>query len=317
MAYAMQFANESLASSLPDEILLGRGEIGATDTVGSTPSPAHPMLALSAQKAPEIRYFDESDLDASVRDDELGDETHIAADLGAARSADERMRLVRGMLRIVGFDTLAHLTVKTDSYGRIERLYFLRTYRSVHLAEHYFTDGYHEHDPRFAAAMSSSTPLVWDMRRLTDMWRRQGSPHAMRALFERLREHGSGSGIVFGVPIPHTRLRSIISIVASSEHADWITDSVLIQALTLGLSIHQRSSAYVRAIARSEAAADLSELQTRILGFLAAGLSDKEIALRLDTTAHNVDYHLRRLRQKCGVANRTQLAFLAGQIAAM
>lgn len=270
----------------------------------------------SAQAAdtPDICYYDEAELLGTIRRDELGGETHIAAQLGAARNLDERMRLVRGMLRLVGFSELGYLTVKLDPQGRPERLYVPRSYLSVNLAPHYFAAGYHRHDPRFSWALADNSPHVWDMRRLVEAWRRAGSPPGMRAMFDEMRDGGIGSGLIFGLPIPHTRLRSIISFAAPSEHASWITDSVVVQSLTLGLSVHQRFSAYVRAINRRESAAELSELQMRILGFLAAGLSDKEIALRMHTTAHNVDYHLRRLRQKCGVTNRTQLAFLAGQL---
>jgi DNA-binding CsgD family transcriptional regulator len=274
------------------------------------------QTASSAQTpaTPDICYYDETELLGTIRRDELGGETHIAADLGAARNTDERMRLVRGMLRLVGFSELGYLTVRLDPQGRPERLYFPRSYLSANLAPHYFEAGYHRHDPRFAWALAGNTPHVWDLRRLVDAWRRAGSPPGMRTMFDEMREAGIGSGLIFGLPIPHTRLRSIISFAAPSEQAGWITDSVVVQSLTLGLSVHQRFSAYVRAINRHESAAELSELQMRILGFLAAGLSDKEIALRMHTTAHNVDYHLRRLRQKCGVTNRTQLAFLAGQL---
>lgn len=61
---------------------------------------------------------------------------------------------------------------------------------------------------------------------------------------------------------------------------------------------------------------DLSEMQKRILGCLADGLSDKEIALLLQTTSHNVDYHLRLLRRKYGAVNRARLAFLTGEMSA-
>jgi DNA-binding CsgD family transcriptional regulator len=277
-------------------------------------SASEAAVTARAVDTPDISYFDEAELLGTIRRDELGGETHIAANLGAARNTDERMRLVRGMLRLVGFSELGYLTVKLDAQGRPERLYFPRSYLSANLAPHYFEAGYHRHDPRFAAALTGSAPHVWDRRRLVEAWRRAGSPPGMRAMFDEMRDGGIGSGLIFGLPIPHTRLRSIISFAAPGEQAGWITDSVVVQSLTLGLSVHQRFSAYVRAINRRESAAELSAPQMRILGFLAAGLSDKEIALRMHITAHNVDYHLRRLRQKCGVANRTQLAFLAGQM---
>jgi DNA-binding NarL/FixJ family response regulator len=105
--------------------------------------------------------------------------------------------------------------------------------------------------------------------------------------------------------------------VASRESCDWITDHVLAQALSLGLSLHQRCSAYVRASHKLAVARDLPEPQERILRMVVEGLSDKQIAQRLDTTVHNVDYHLRRLRDRFGAQNRNQLAYAAGRTGAV
>jgi DNA-binding CsgD family transcriptional regulator len=60
--------------------------------------------------------------------------------------------------------------------------------------------------------------------------------------------------------------------------------------------------------------APLSAMQRRILTCLAAGMSDKEIAIKLHTTAHNVDYHLRLVRRRYGATNRAQLAYIAGRL---
>jgi DNA-binding NarL/FixJ family response regulator len=55
-------------------------------------------------------------------------------------------------------------------------------------------------------------------------------------------------------------------------------------------------------------------MQRQVLVGLASGLSDKDIAARLKTSAHNVDYHLRILRRKHDALNRTQLAYVAGRL---
>ncbi len=52
-------------------------------------------------------------------------------------------------------------------------------------------------------------------------------------------------------------------------------------------------------------------MQRDILACLAQGLSDKEIARRMDMSIFNVDYHMRRLRSHFGVRNRVQLAAAA------
>lgn len=266
----------------------------------------------------DIRHFD--DCDQRVRTDrhDVGadGQMHLAGDLASARGADERARLVRGMLSLVGFSELAYVTVRRDTHGEIDRLFFANGYRSAHLEPTWFEAGFHRRDVRLKAALASNAPFVWDLHSITDAWRHAGSPSSFRPAFDALRDCGACCGLMFGIQVPQTPLRAIVSFASPTLHADWITDGVIAQALVLGLSVHQRCSATVRSLDRGDAAKDLSDVQMRILGFLAAGLSDKEIALRMQTTSHNVDYHLRRLRQKCNVSSRTQLAFLAGQLLA-
>ena len=74
----------------------------------------------------DIRHFD--DCDQRVRTDrhDVGadGQMHLAGDLASARGADERARLVRGMLSLVGFSELAYVTVRRDTHGEIDRLFF-------------------------------------------------------------------------------------------------------------------------------------------------------------------------------------------------
>jgi len=260
----------------------------------------------------EIRYFDESDRRAAIPRAQLAGQLQIANDLASARTPDERTRLVNGMLSLIGFSDVAYLMARLGAQQQFERVYFSRSFRSDHFGPRYFEAGQHRGDPRLRAALSSSTPHVWDVRSLGDAWRRTEAFGTMRVAIDRLRAHGAGSGVVFSVPVMQTRLRSIIMFASPVEHANWMTDDVIAQALALGLSIHQHCSPVVRALERYDAG--LTEVQIRILRLVAAGLSDKAIALRMQTTPHNVDYHLRGLRQKCGVNSRVQLAFLAGRL---
>ncbi len=62
---------------------------------------------------------------------------------------------------------------------------------------------------------------------------------------------------------------------------------------------------------RARAAERLTPFERELLVGIAEGASDKEIGRRLDTSAHNVDYHLRKLRKRFGVANRIQLTYFA------
>lgn len=259
---------------------------------------------------PDIRYFDDADRPAAAQDGQL----QIAGDLASARTAAERTRLVKGMLGLIGFADVAYLSVRLDAHAQFERIYLARGFRSDHWTSRDFAAGRHHRDPRLQAVLSSCVPHVWDLQTLADAWRRAGSPASLRALIDETRERGAGCGVMFCIPVAQTRLRSIVSFTSPLQHAGWIGDAVIAQALALGLSLHQRCSPVVRALERGATQAGLSDVQIRILRFVAVGLSDKEIALRMQTTPHNIDYHLRRLRQKCNVSSRAQLAFLAGRL---
>jgi DNA-binding CsgD family transcriptional regulator len=264
--------------------------------------------------ARDVHYYQEGEVEGVIRDDEMGVQSSIARALSVARTQDERCRMVQSLLRIVGFDAFSYLTVALDAEGGCERLYLPGDYRTAGLPRGYIEHGLYLHDPRLLKSLAGNTPLIWDLRGLTDAWRNAGADPDTRRLLDMMHEHGALSGLTFSIAIGRTRLRSVITFTAANNDAAWMTDSVFVQALTLGLSIHQCSSAYVRAVDRRESAGQFSEMQMRTLAYLAAGLTDKEIALRMRTTAHNVDYRLRRLREKCGIAKRTQLAFLAARL---
>lgn len=270
----------------------------------------------SKARQPDVCYVGEAELLTLVRHDELGGESDIAAGLIDARSAVERVRILDSALRVVGFSGLGYAALTLDARGRPQRAYLLRDYlpetlpRLLHAC-------YLRHDERLVNACRSCQPLVWDVRSLVDAWRRDGADPAARRDFDEMRECGVGSGLTFGLPVSHTAFRCVVTFVAASENRDWITASVVAQALSLGLSLHQRCAAYVRAIQRREATPELSPRHRNILRLVVEGLSDKEIALRLNTTVHNVDYHLRQLREKCGALNRNQLAFIAGRTGAV
>lgn len=245
-----------------------------------------------------------------------GSETRIAAELMTARDPDERIRLVRAMLNVIGFRSLAYFTVRADG-GEPVDTWATDTLAPSHFGEAYFSAGYQLHDPRVSAVRGASAPLVWDLAWLLRAWRQCGSPPAMCSLFDELQRDEVKSGVMFGIATMQGGLRAVVSLSSSQPDREWISDNVLAQALALGLSLHRFASdpAHVPRVAPPVHANIPSDMQTRILACLAGGLSDKQIASRLQTTPHNVDYHLRFLRRKYGAANRTHLAFLAGGMA--
>jgi DNA-binding CsgD family transcriptional regulator len=261
----------------------------------------------------EIRYLDEAEVAPRLRDDPPGEATFVAAQLSAARTPEERVRIIRGILHVIGFKGLGYAALKLNAAGEPERAYLLRDYLATTLLPHALEGGYLLRDPQMRLAFESNRPHIWDMHSLVHASRKDGIDPPLRRYFDSMRENGLASGIAFSLPISRTPLRALILFAGPPERGDWITDSVVTQAIGLGLSLHQRCAAYVQEASRRESVSAISDLQQRILGAVVVGMSDKEIAGRLSTTVHNVDYHLRQLREKFGARNRSHLAYLVGK----
>ncbi|MGN6319765.1 autoinducer binding domain-containing protein [Trinickia sp.] len=262
-----------------------------------------------------IRYVDEADVESMIRCDELGAQTFMAAELGAAHRPEERARLVRSALRILGFLSFAYVTVSVDPKGRADGAYMLRNGLSTFPVDRMLHTGFFERSTPFHATLKGQAPQLWDLKTLMNAydWPREFVEQDRR-LIDEMREQGLCSGLAFGLPIADTAMRSIVVLASPREvAAEWFTEGILVRSLSLGLSVHQRCAAYLRAAQRRASLGSLSPVHRQILSLLVQGLSDKEIALRLNMTAHNVDYHLRQLKERYGAINRSHLAFIAGR----
>ena len=129
-----------------------------------------------------------------------------------------------------------------------------------------------------------------------------------------MREDGMRSGLMFAMSIPGTRLHAFMSFTGQHRSRDWITSTTLEQALSVGMSVHTIASQQLTAAAAARTVGGLTAFERELLIGIAEGSSDKEIGRRLDTSAHNVDYHLRKLRKRFGVANRTELTYLTSKL---
>ncbi len=61
--------------------------------------------------------------------------------------------------------------------------------------------------------------------------------------------------------------------------------------------------------------AELTPQQFRVLGMVAEGLLNKQIAYELDVSEATIKAHMTAIMRKLGVSNRTQVALAAGQLA--
>lgn len=240
------------------------------------------------------------------------DSSSIAGELVSTRDPAERMRLIHGMLRIIGFTHLSYVTLHASG-ERISSATFLDSAAPAHLDDAYFSQGHYLIDPRLQTMADSGMPVVWDIDHLCASLRSLLPTLRVRDFLSSLKSAVAHSGFMLRVPIANVPLQILISFAAPHRDRGWITDAVFGQALMLACALHQSISGSV-CLALQDNEASLSSMQHRILACVASGMSDKEIAQRLHTTTHNVDYHLRFLRKRYAASNRTELAYAAGRL---
>ncbi|AKJ32066.1 hypothetical protein AAW51_5375 [Caldimonas brevitalea] len=258
--------------------------------------------------------YSEDDLETSGEAGPRPRMPSVVNDLIAARTGEERQRLVRGMLHAIGFAWLGYGSV-AQQHGKATPLTFFTSYAHPEWTQRYFSQRYHDLDTRHHDAPCSSLPLVWDLDDLKASDGRGPMAGRKRRFLDELADCGIGSGVFFSLASP-TRVqeRTVISLMSSAPNRRWIMDSVLGQALTLALSVHEYLSQH-RRLPETHAGlrAEMPPMQQHILNFLIQGQSDKEIAYQLQLSAHTVDYHMRQLRRRFSVRNRVQLVKAAMQ----
>lgn len=241
----------------------------------------------------------------------------IAASLAGARNAAERSRMVNGLLHLVDFSTFAYFALESTP-GETKRLFLHEAFVPPTYRGEYARQGYHEIDPRTFGARRDNSAMVWDLphlRERSNEFNADTPEHeAFDSFLATMREDGMCSGLMFVMGIPGTRLNTFMSFTAPRRSRDWITPATIEQSLSIALSVHAFASPQLSAASRAHTADSLTPFERELLMGIAEGASDKEISRRLDTSAHNVDYHLRKLRKRFCVANRIELTYLASKL---
>lgn len=269
-------------------------------------------VALRMPESLEIAWY-EDNLPKHVPTLWPNSQSNLGREFATAPGSRERKRIATAALALVGFDTFAHMTFQT--YGsNVVRAFLPKGYLPVRYSGRYLNERDDEIDPRIAFMRKQGTPIIWDLPLLREMSRCERNDPRMERFLQRMAEDEMHSGIMFPIHLPYPDLHAFVSLTSVSLTRHWITRSTLNQAVTLGLAIHEFLSISAVKLARQDAASGASDMERRILTFVASGLSDKEIALQLDTSVHNVMYHLRALRNKHDAANRARLAYLAGRL---
>lgn len=228
----------------------------------------------------------------------------LLADLLAATSAEQRDALLRHRLQAVGADWLGHARVMQPP-GEPAWLSAFTTPASEAWALHCLRLSHHLAREEAQAGSACGLPLAWDLDRLQAL-----AGPAVSPAIEAVRAGGGRSGLVLRLPAQEPAAGwSLVCLVSGVAHTRWIDGHGLGSAVTLGLCLHEFLSRHVQPPDDPSAAPALALLpaQRHILRCLSLGWSNKEIARRLRLSLHAVDYHLRQLRRRFDVHNRTQL----------
>jgi DNA-binding CsgD family transcriptional regulator len=225
--------------------------------------------------------------------------------------ARERVQLLREAIGELGFRWLEAVRVAPGRPAQSVRAWqSLRPsgLRSIGIATGVIDDS----DPRMALALGSPLPCVWDIEGLAAdtaaCCTRYGTPMWLASL----RAGHVRSGVTLAVR-GAAGVAWVVSLLSCRTGRDWLQEDVVARALLVACFVAHAGAADEASHA-SRCDDLLTDTQRDILDCLQQGMGDKVIADRLGLTTHNVDYHLRRLRQRFGARNRVQLAQAARRL---
>ena len=238
----------------------------------------------------------------------------VISPLGRFGSAQDRIEFVRRRIRQLGFDSFSYTATRTSSHHKT--MFVLTSYESQTWLTRYFRERYFELDPRVALASPTGMPFLWniaDMR--ADLPRAQMRSERLGGLIDMLEATGRKSGILTQMPLPEPELSASLCFNSEIGNPRWMTESIVAETLMFAHTIHEFIWTHAKSVigiapAQQQRVA-LSDLQHAVLKAVVQGQRDKEIAYFLGLSPHNVDYHLRRLRQLFKVRNRVQLINVA------
>jgi DNA-binding CsgD family transcriptional regulator len=240
--------------------------------------------------------------------------TPVISPLVRFGSAQDRIEFVRQRIKQLGFDSFSYTATRTTAHYKT--MFVLTSYESQTWLTRYFRERYFELDPRVALASPTGLPFLWntaDMR--ADLPRAQMRSERLCGLIDMLEATGRKSGILTQMPLPEPELSASLCFNSEIANPRWMTESIVAETLMFAHTIHEFIWTHAKSVIGIAPAQQqrvvLSDLQHAVLKAVVQGQRDKEIAYFLGLSPHNVDYHLRRLRQLFKVRNRVQLINVA------
>ena len=249
----------------------------------------------------------------------------IAQELARANGAQERQALLRPALRAAGFDSLCYMRISRIG-DTINRIAYFNAFSPIGWAPRYVRERFYEIDARLAYSCRHEWPMLWDLGSIASNSSVAGAaathtpatPGVMavartQSFASASRDAGMLSGVSFGLGKPDA-LDTCVAIFSNSQPSKArVSDMSIGHAYALAVGLHEFLALRAAHIYRPAHMAELSGIQRSILELVTLGLNDKDIAERLGTSHHNVDYYLRQLKKLYHATNRVQLAYIAGR----
>jgi DNA-binding CsgD family transcriptional regulator len=238
----------------------------------------------------------------------------LISPLGRFGSAQDRIEFVRQRIKQLGFDSFSYTATRTSAHHK--SMFVLTSYESQAWLTRYFRERYFELDPRVALASPTGLPFLWNTADLrAELPRAQSRSERLGGLLDMLEATGRKSGILTQMPLPEPELSASLCFNSEIGNPRWMTESIVAETLMFAHSFHEFIWTHAKSVIGlapvQQQRVALSKLQHAVLKAVVEGQRDKEIAYFLGLSPHNVDYHLRRLRQLFNVRNRVQLINVA------
>ncbi|MGN6233157.1 MAG: helix-turn-helix transcriptional regulator [Trinickia sp.] len=251
----------------------------------------------------------------------------IAHDLAKVGTAQARHALLRPALRAAGFESICYMRVSRIG-DTINGIVYFNAFSPNGWAQRYLRERFYEIDARLAYSCRHEWPMLWDLSSIastgsaasasasagaTSMTSSAAADRAER-FATAARDAGTLSGVSFGLGTPDALDTCVVMFANSQPSKARLPDMSIGHAYALAVGLHEYLTLRAPHIQRPASIAELTDIQRSILELVTLGLNDRDIADRLGTSHHNVDYYLRQLKKLYHATNRVQLAYIAGRV---
>ncbi|MEX0645496.1 MAG: LuxR C-terminal-related transcriptional regulator [Parvularculaceae bacterium] len=215
----------------------------------------------------------------------------------AAGSTAALVAQFKTVMETFGFEVLSYYILQRG-FREISARSGQRVHRDKSVVEDFFPgDMPVAFDPRLAAVINKLEPYHWfEVEQHPDLSER------LRYIYRRLREDGFEDGI--GVPVV-TRPGDLSLFALSTRNRKFDLSKSEMRVLQFAC---QAMHARYDELSRTEPEPNLSDREREVMGLVARGASNSEIAKRLQVSSHTVDTHIRRSFLKLGVNSRIEAA---------